>query len=357
MRPEPPRLAPRPLVRRNAGLEGLMRRVMLALLVPVAGGIAVYGLPALLTVGVAAAGFLAAEALMKALLGNRQRLGDGSALLSGLLLALTLPPALSPFWSFAGGFAGGLLGKEIFGGLGRNPLNPALTGRLLLALAAAPALRAGHLAPLWWRGRGWLAWPGPADAARPALETMGEAWHVLQASLADRVVDLPAGWAGVDRLEWIQRAQDLLESARLSDWLWSPHPGAIGETSLLLLVPGAAWLLATRVVDWRVLLPALGMLLPLLLLAVGGPADRWLSASIALRGPWIGLLLIFFAADPVTSPLGQAGRTVLGLLLGLALALLLRFSDQAGGFALALLSLNLLVPWIDRWTLPRGIRA
>lgn len=352
------RLAPRPLVRRRAGLEGLMGRVLLALVPPVAGAAVVYGLPALATAGGAVLGFLGAEALMKALLGNRQRLSDGSAALSGLLLALTLPPALGPFWSFLGGFVGGLLGKEIFGGLGRNPLNPALTGRLLLSLAAADRLRGGCLDPFWWKGRGWLAWPEAADAVRPALERMGEAWEVLRAALGGAVPVLPAGWpADADRLEWIQRAQDLLETARLSDWLWSPHAGAMGETSLLLLVPGAAWLLATRVVDWRTVLPALGMLLPLVLLAAGGPADRWLSASIALRGPWLGLLLVFFAADPVTSPLGQAGRVLQGLLLGAAAALLLRYSHQAGGFALAVLALNLVTPWIDRWTLPRGIRA
>jgi Na+-translocating ferredoxin:NAD+ oxidoreductase subunit D len=349
------RLGPRPLLHRGVGLEGQMGRVLLALLPALAGGLVAYGAPALATASGALLGFLLAEVLMKALLGNRQRLGDGSAALSGLLLALILPPALGPLWSFAGAFAGGILGKELFGGLGRNPLNPALVGRLLLSLGAGPRLRSAHLEPFWWKDASWLSWPPAEASVQPALEAMGDAWRMLEAGLAGHDAGLSAAWApDGDRLAGIQRAQELLETAGLGDWLWTSHAGAIGEFSLLLLLPGLAWLLAARIVDWRVPLPALAMLLPLLLLAAGGPAERWLSAAIALQGAWLALLLLVFAADPVTSPLSQSGRVIHGLLLGVAAALLLRYSDQAGGFVLALLTLNLLVPWIDRWALPRG---
>jgi len=348
-----------PLPRKKGALPAMMLRVLLAL-APVAGlSVVVYGLPALSVILLSITGTVMAEVLVKWAVGNRQRLLDGSATISGILLALTLPPGLAPAWVLAGAFCGGLIGKQLFGGIGRNPLNPAMTGRLLLALFAGGAMERGLLQPFWWKSSSLLSWPGSGVTGHPSpAGIVGEASRLLGQALSGGVQSpLPRGWpSGSDPVAVVQHAQDLLDQFGPAGLIWPEYPGALGECSLLILLPGVALLLASRLVDWRMPLAALAAIAAGSLSAAGGPAETWVEAMLVVRGNAIVILLFIFAADPVTTPLTRLGKVIFGLLLGLLVAALLRFSDQAGALALALLCANLLTPWIDRITLSRGPR-
>ena len=358
MRTETIVMAPTPVLRYGLSLPQIMLRVNLCLALPAAGGVLVYGLPALLLLLACITGSILAEFFLKALLGNRQRVLDGSALLSGLILALLLPPGLSPWWALGASFVGFLLTRELFGGIGRNPLNPAVAVRLLFSLALAPQLNAARLLPFWWREGGFFTWP--TDAVRllqPPLEVAGRAAHILEQTLRGQLpAELPSGWQAGDVLSVMHQAQDLLQSWSLLELVWPGHAGMLGATSLVLLLPGLVWLTANRVIDWRIPLPAMGLLLTAAIVCLQTELNTWFWAVLALRGTLLLLLLFFLASDPVSSPLSQRGKLIYSFLLGFALMPFLIFSDQEVAPLLALLLANLLTPWIDRCTQPGGPR-
>lgn len=349
-------LPPRPLLRGGLPLSRITLRVQLALLPALLAAVLAWGLNALLLCLATLLGALSAEWISKLLLGNRLRIHDGSALLSAMLICLTLPPGLHPGWGFAAAFAGILLGKEIFGGIGRNPVNPALLGRLLLSLVAPAALETGMRAPFSWSDS-WFAfdWSGSTGAQLPELMGVG---RVLDQALAGLNPVLPAGWpVFTERLDLIQYAHGLLDSISLQELVVRSSPGLMGELSILALLPGMIWLLATRVIDWRIPLPAFLLLPVLLFFMAGAESYNWLGLGLLLRGCTLLLLITVFAADPVTSPLGQLAKVMQGLLLALLLALGLKFSGQAGALFAAVLLVNLITPWLDWLLLPRGPRS
>lgn len=351
---EPFPLGPLPLLRRPARAGSLMWRVVLALSPALVLGVVAYGPPAAWMALACLAGAWLGEALALRLRGHGS-LKDGSAVLSGLLLALTLPPGLAPGWAFLGGALATLLGKQVFGGLGRNPLNPALLGRLTLSLLAPAALEAGLRVPFAWRAGSWLE-AGRQVAPDPA-QALWETRRLLDAALAGATPLPPPHWpAGLERLDLIQYAQDLLAQASPGQVLWAQWPGLLGEVSLLALLPGLLWLFTARLVDWRV--PAAGLLfLPVgFLLATGGAGGHWLPLALGLRGTSLLHVLCVFAADPVTSPLGQSAKFLSGLLVAAGALLALQFSPQAGALFWVLLPVNLLTPWLDRLLLPGGPR-
>ncbi len=347
-------LGPVPLLRRPARTGSLMWRVVLALLPAALLGVVAYGPEAAWMLAACLSGAWLMEALAGGLR-RRSTLKDGSALLTGLLLALTLPPALAPGWAFLGGVLAILLGKQVFGGLGRNPLNPALLGRLLLSLLAPGALELGLRQPFGWQGGSWLT--RAATAAADPLHVLWETRRVLDQALAGLTLNVPADWPpGLDRLDLIQHAQEILSQAGPGQVFWARLPGLLGEVSILALLPGLVWLFTARLVDWRV--PAAGLIfLPLgFLLASSGAGGHWLPLALALRGTSLLLVLCVLASDPVTSPLGQGAKFLFGLLVAAAALLALQFSPQAGGLFWVLLPANLLTPWLDRLLLPGGPR-
>jgi len=327
-----------------------MWRVVMALAPVAAMAVATYGGPALLVLLASVLGAVAGEALGGLVWRRRTNPSDGSAVLSGLLLALTLPPGLEPGWAFGGALLGLLLGRQLLGGLGSNLLNPALTGRLALSLMAPAALDAGWLSPWGWQGTTW--WHG-APTVDP-LPFFHGTFQILQRLLAGELPTLPPGWPVGERLDLMRHAQDVLAGAGPSQLLWPKLPGLMGEVSLLALLPGLCWLFTARLVDWRIPVSILLVLPPALLLAAGGPAGAWLGTALTLKGTGLLLLISVFASDPVTTPLGQLAKFAYGLLVALGLVALLAWSQSSGAFWYLALVAGLVVPWLDRLLVPRG---
>jgi Na+-translocating ferredoxin:NAD+ oxidoreductase subunit D len=241
---------------------------------------------------------------------------DGSATLTGVLLAMCLPVGVPAWMPAAGAALAVSLGKQAFGGLGSNPLNPALLGRLLLSLTVPSAFA-----------------PNPAAADALTAATPLARWRACRDILTH------ADAHAADRI-----ADATLTLARLAESIpgrFIAHPGACpGETSALLVLFGAGLLLYRRVIGWKI--PIAGLLSAVLLFWAVGGTDGAFTGDPLLFVPQGGFLfvLFFMATDPVTSPIRPVDRWLFGAGFGCLTVCLRLWGPWAEGAGPALLILN-----------------
>jgi electron transport complex protein RnfD len=339
-----------PHVHRGTSTAKAMWSVTLALLPAAAWGVFSFGVPALRTLLAAALAAAATELVISSLL-KRRSLQDGSALLTGLLVGLTLPPAVPIALPIVGGVFAVAVAKWAFGGLGANWANPALCGHLFVFLSWRDLM--GH----WTAPRLW----GLADGVSSATPLgFAASLGAAGASL------LPAGYpvSGLDRA-FVALANKILGAAGpfpsgLVDLLLGNRPGAIGEVSVLLLAAGGIYLISRRIVAWEI--PASYLVTVALLAWVLGAKGVRLGhfhASVTLELLGGGLLFgaLYMASDPVTSPLTPAGMLLFGVGCGCLTYLIRALGTYTEGVAFAIVLMNALVPLIGRLTERRGRRG
>jgi Na+-transporting NADH:ubiquinone oxidoreductase subunit B len=246
---------------------------------------------------------------------------------TGILFSLTLPPTIPLWLVFLGISFGVVIGKEVFGGTGKNFLNPALVGRAFLFFAY-PAYMSG-------------------DAVWAAVDNFSGATSLIVAKLADPAVGAVAtlDQAGI---QWM-------------DTFLGFTPGSIGETSTLAIMIGAVGLLLTRVASWRIMAGVVaGMVGSVLMFnAIGSDTN----AMFAL--PWYWHLtiggfafgVVFMATDPVSAAMSDSGKWIYGIVIGFMVAMI-RVVNPAypEGMMLAILFGNLMAPTIDYFVLQANIR-
>lgn len=297
-------------------------------LLPVVGAAAFwFGISAFLVLGAAVGGACAAERVF----GRRGTLRDGSAVLTGLLLGLSLPPGFPMWMAFVGGVVGIGLGKMVFGGLGQNVFNPALLGRAFLQ-ASFPVV-----ITTWARHhQGFFVLAGDT-LALPFM-----APHPLDGTTSATPLGL---------LKFEGRSTGLL------DLFVGRTGGSLGETCDLAILAGGAWLAALRLLAWRVpvaifaSVAALSTLLYAVLPADG--AYHCGDALTMLGSGGLTLGAVYMATDPVTSPITSRGAWIFGAGIGALVVLIRVFGGLPEGVMYAILILNALVPLIDRATQPR----
>ena len=278
----------------------IMRDVVVALL-PVAGtGIIVFGLRALLVICVCVASCLSFEALFNLIVKKEQTIGDFSAVVTGLLLALTLPATI-PVWQCVIGSAFAIIiVKGLFGGLGHNVVNPAITARVFMLVSFANVAKE-------------MAQPIFLDAVSGAtpLANIG----------SDNVADIKTLFVGI-------------------------HGGAIGETCVLALLFGFLYLLLSGIITWHIPVTFVGSVFVFSFLMEGNVMSAF---ALTLSG---GLLLgaIFMATDYVTSPVTPWGKVIFGVGCGIITFLIRYFGTYTEGVAFAILIMNILTPYIDKLT-------
>ncbi len=259
---------------------------------------------------------------------------------TSILFALTLPPTI-PLWQVAVGISFGVvIAKELFGGTGRNFVNPALAGRAFIYFAY-PAQMSGDAV--------WVAVDGYSGATPLAIaKGLGNVDGVSGATVAGQPVPSAEQWlsdAGVT----------------FADAFWGFLPGSMGETSTFAILIGAALLLYTRIASWRIMLSMLlGMIgMSLIFNAIGSDTNSLYSLPphwhFVLGGFAFGL--VFMATDPVSAALTPTGKWIYGALIG-ALAVIIRVVNPAypEGTMLAILFGNLMAPLIDHFVVQANIK-
>ena len=299
-----------PHVRSKVNTDGIMKTVLLALLPTTLFGIYNFGLHALLLILVCMATCVATEAVYEKIVNKKSTIKDCSALVTGLLLALNLPPK-APWWiAVVGGIFAILVVKQLFGGLGQNFMNPALAARCFLLIS--------------FTGR-MTDFTVPDGAFGKVVDTVSGA------------TPLAAVKAG--------------ESVNLMSLFIGNTKGTIGETSALAILIGAAILLATKVIDLRVPLTYIGTFAVFALLFGGhGFSISYLAAELFGGGLMLGAW--FMATDYVTTPITKNGQLVYGVCLGIFTGIFRIFGGSAEGVSYAIIFCNLLVPLIERVTMP-----
>ena len=321
-------LSSSPHTHANSSVRRIMLDVIIALLPTAAMGIWFFGWPAVWTIATCVSTCLVTEALCRLAMKRDNTIVDLSAVVTGLLLALNLPAGL-PLWMAIVGsvFAIGVA-KQVFGGIGMNPFNPALAARAFMLISFTGPMTT-WLKPFWWRT------PEAATTATP-LATM-KTWFTAEATASAS----PHGL--------FNRA--LADFPSLWDMAIGNIPGCIGEVSAIALAIGAVYLLVRRVITWHIPFAFLATVFVYSLVAGGAPA----MMQILTGGVMIGAC--FMATDYVTSPTTGLGKLVFGFGCGLVCMLIRQFGGYPEGCSFAILIMNAVCPLINRWTQPRPFGA
>ncbi len=305
-----------PSVKDRATVDGIMQDVLVALTPTLGMGVLFYGLKVLVLAAISVGACMGFELLYNKLADRENTLGDLTACVTGLLLAMSLP-ATAPYWApVLGGAFAIVLVKQFYGGLGRNFMNPALAGRMLL-----------------------LSFPGMMTTWVDALD-----WAPLWGA-----VD---GVSAATPMAYLHLGQ--LPPQTLPQMLLGQHGGAIGEVASFMLLLGGLYLLARRVISWRIpgcFVGTVALLTYCFPRVQGVGRLDWMLYNLLGGGLLLGA--IFMATDYTTSPVTPRGQMLYGVGCGCLTVVLRYFGSYPDGVGFAILTMNCCVWLLDRAGLPR----
>ncbi|MDR3277239.1 MAG: RnfABCDGE type electron transport complex subunit D [Oscillospiraceae bacterium] len=296
-----------PHIRGGATTQGLMRDVLIALVPALIASVVIFGARALLIVAVCVAACVVCEWGYEKLLKRKNTVRDLSACITGVLLAFNLPVGIPVWQAIFGSAVAIILVKQLFGGVGKNFANPAITARIVMLLAFASTMTT------------WV---------------------------------IPDGVTGATPLVLLGRGE-LGALPPLRDMLLGVRGGCLGETSVLALALGGAYLLVRRVVTWHT---------PIVYVATVF-AFTWILGRDAVYYTLSGGLILgafFMATDYVTTPQTAWGRVVFGFGAGFFTVVIRLYGSYPEGVSYSILLMNILTPYINRLTMRRalgGIKA
>jgi len=325
--------------RDNESIAKIMFTVIAVLIPSWLFSIYLYGFPAFYLTTLAILSAVLSEYIVQKIFHIPVSIGDGSAALTGLLLAFNLPPGV-PFWiPIVGSFFAIIVGKIIFGGLGNNPLNPALVGRVFL-MASWPV----EMTSLWLEPK-----RSTLSGLSGMLEGMTQATPL---SLYKTSLDILAN-NPIPKIEYSAQTTINHLSTNYQSLLIGNVGGCIGETSAILLFIGAMFLIYKHYIDWVV--PFTFIFTASFLGWVFGGYQVIFSGDFVFHALSGGLFLgaFYMATDMVTSPITRKGRLVFAIGCGLLTALIRIKGGYPEGVSYSILLMNLAVPLIDRYTIPR----
>lgn len=292
-----------PHIRAKDTSAKIMLYVIIALLPASIFGVYNFGLRALLLIAVCIASCVASEWIFEKIVHKKSTITDFSAVLTGLLLALNLPHTLPIWQAVLGSIFAIVIVKMLFGGLGQNFMNPALGARCFLLVSFASTMTS-------------FTYDGVTGATPLALMRNGESVDTMKMFLGTTA-------------------------------------GTIGETSVIALLIGAVFLLLMGVIDLRIPGSYLITFVVFLLIFSGKGFDvNYIASQLCGGGLMLGAF--FMATDYVTSPITPSGKIIYGILLGILTGLFRLFGANAEGVSFAIILGNLLVPIIEKHTIPKA---
>ncbi|MGM0499353.1 MAG: RnfABCDGE type electron transport complex subunit D [Bacillota bacterium] len=288
-----------PHVRAQDSVKKIMWSVVLALLPAVFAAVYFFKARAISVVLTAIVGAVLTEYIFQKVRNKKVTIEDGSAVVTGLLLALTLPPSIPLWTAFFGSVVAIGLGKQVFGGIGQNPFNPALVGRAFLT------------------------------AAYPVLMTT---WTVDGVSTATPLSKMKMDGIATDT--W--------------NLFVGQIGGSLGETSALALLLGFAYLLYKGYVNWRIPLAMVGAVFVGTFVFGADPIFHIFGGGLMIGA-------LYMATDMVSSPTTKLGRWIFGIGAGLLVVVIRLWGGYPEGVMYSILLMNTAVPLIDRYTRPRSL--
>ncbi|MBE9562562.1 MAG: RnfABCDGE type electron transport complex subunit D [Proteobacteria bacterium] len=257
---------------------------------------------------------------------EKRALLDGSAVLTGLLLGLTLPPNLPLWMAFVGSVIGVGLGKTIWGGLGNNLFNPALVGRAFL-LANFPVAM--------------TTWTPQADSL----------FTISASNLAMPFMQSPDAVSTATPLGLMKFEQ---QATPLLNLMFGNSAGSFGETCGLLIILAGLYLIVRRSIDWRIPVAILGSVVIFTSILFAYNSNIYPDPLFSIFSGGLLFGTFFMATDPVTSPLTPKGIWIFGIGIGIIVVLIRVFGGFPEGVMYAILLMNATVPLIGRYTQPRA---
>ena len=293
-----------PHARCNVSTRTLMLDVVLALMPATVFGICRFGLYALCILVVSVGFSVLTEYVFEVCTGRKVTIRDGSALVTGLLIGLNMPPEIPLWMPMLGSIFAILIVKQIFGGIGQNFMNPAMAARCFLLISFAGKM-----------------------TTFTSVDTVSGATPLT-----------------------VLKNGGTPDPAAMFTGMFS---GSIGEISVIALLAGGIYLLVKRVIDWRIPVIYIGTFAVFVILFGGRGVDPvYLAAHLCGGGLMLGAW--FMATDYVTSPITSRGKVIYAVLLGILTGVFRLFGGTAEGVSYAILLGNLLVPLIERVTIPKA---
>ncbi|MBE5971347.1 MAG: RnfABCDGE type electron transport complex subunit D [Lachnoclostridium sp.] len=291
-----------PHVRSKVSTSNIMYDVAIAMVPALIWGVMQFGIRALIVVAATVASCVLSEYVFEKYMKKPITIGDGSALVTGMILGLNMPPSIPVWIPCLGGAFAIIVVKQLYGGLGQNWMNPALAARCFLLISFAGKM---------------------TQFTDPATDAIASATPLAVMKAGGEVA-------------WM-------------DLMIGKIPGTIGEISAIALLIGAAYLLLKKVISIRI--PGTYILTFAVFAFVFGRQDiNYVLAQVFGGGLIFGAF--FMATDYVTSPITPKGQIVFGVCLGLLTGLFRIFGGSAEGVSYAIIFCNMLVPLIEKYTLP-----
>jgi electron transport complex protein RnfD len=306
-------------------VQKIMYRVLVALVPAFAVSLVFFGLGALIVTGVAVISCLLFEYLIaRFLMKVKPTLWDGSAAVTGVLLAFNVPSNLPVWMIIIGSLVAIGVAKMSFGGLGKNPFNPALVGRVFLLISFPVQM---------------TSWPKAVESRFAYLDaaTGATPLGILKEGLKNG-----------------QPLSDLMkEIPEYSRMFLGNMGGSLGEISAIALIIGGLYLILRKVITWHIPVSVIGTVVLMTgLLWLMNP-DQYADPLFHLLTGGIMLGAIFMATDMVTSPMTHAGQIIFGVGIGLITCLIRLFGAYPEGVSFAILIMNAFVPLIDKYVKPK----
>ena len=308
-------ITPAPHIHGGDSIEKNMRAVILAMIPALLVSFYFFGLGALIVTLVSVASCVLFEYLIQRfLLKTKPTITDGSAIVTGLLLAMNLPSNI-PFWMVMLGalFAIGVA-KMSFGGLGNNPFNPALAGRVFLLISFPVAM---------------TSWPKPMPLNTSYLDAQTGATAL--SSLKGGEVDIP----------------------QIADLFIGNMGGSLGEVSAVAILLGLTYLLVKRIITWHIPVSILLTVAVFTGILHWSNPDEFATPILHLLGGGLLLGAVFMATDYATSPMNPRGMLVYGVGIGIITVVIREFGAYPEGVSFAILIMNAFTPLINNYIKPR----
>ena len=309
-----------PHIRSNETTRTIMLDVIVAMLPALLWAVIWFGMKALTLTAVSVIGCIFWEWLYRKLMKKPQSVGDLSAVVTGMLLAFVCP-VTTPYWMILiGGFFSIIVVKQLFGGIGKNFVNPALAGRAFLLGSYAGVMTT------------WI------DAAANKAPLMGAAADIVTAAT-------PLAYMKTGDMEGLKSVYSV------ADMFLGKTGGSLGEVSAALLLLGGVYLIWRKVINWQTPVAYIATVAVLsFLFPKSGSGLDWMLYSIFGGGLMLGAF--FMATDYATSPVTKKGQLIFGIGCGLFTVLIRYFGSYNEGVCYSIMVMNLCVALIDKYTKP-----